>query len=464
MKKRQRKKIEKRNNTIEKRYDSMTEGSTGRGTSRDKLAQLTPNIRTFAPTAIRNWYRSNGFIQNIVDAPADDATKNWITIKTNRDNDSEDLPGLGISRLIINRMDELKLRKKISDLIRFSRMYEEGGFMYMGVISDKPQIPSELAFPMPAIDKIDYINVFGPDKVSVRSTTWGPLSKNYHIRKYLIDGIEVHESRFFHLVRKYLPEDERGISVIATILDPIIGQDTALWSISSLIYEMAVWVFKSPDFKNMPADQLAETLSAAKAIMSSQAFMGIGDDEELSRIAGTEAGKGFVKEAADFIFENLAGVSQMPKSRLMGQSQGVITAGQFDLRGYYESVETLQEQEIRPILYTIIDRIINERTGEIYKALNGDTSSLDWELEFEPLWVQDPGEESDRKLKDAQTDQIYVTTSVLSPSEVKEMRFSELEEFDEWENQPLNFTPPPFKPEDEKDKKDDEKAKNQNSQ
>jgi hypothetical protein len=462
MKKRQRKKLEKQKNSIQKRCDSMVGASTGRGTSTDKLARITPKVRTFAPSVIRNWYRSNGFIQNIIDAPADDAVKNWINIKTNRDNDNEDLPGLGISRLIINRMDELGLRKKISDLIRFSRMYEEGGFMYMGIISDKPQMPQELAFPIPAIDKIDFINVFGPEKASVRTTTRGPLSKNYHTRKYLVDGIEVHESRLFHLVRKYLPEDERGISVISTILDPIIGQDTALWSISSLVYEMAVWVLKSPEFKTMPASELADTLSAAKEVMSSQAFMGIADDEELQRIAGTDAGKGFIKEAVDVIFENLAGMSQMPKSRLMGQSQGVITSGQFDLRGYYESVETLQEQEIRPILYTIIDRIINERKGEIYSALGGDTSSLDWEIEFNPLWIEDPTEETDRKLKVAQSDQIYITTAVLSPSEVKGLRFSELEEFDEWENQPLSFTTPTFEDDTtdkEKDKKDDEKDK-----
>ena len=462
MKRRHQKKVEKAVSPLDKRFDSMIGHSTGRGTSRDKLARLAPDVRQLASTVVRNWYMSNGFIQNIIDAPAEDAVKDWITIKTNRDTDG-DLPGLGISRLIINRMDELGVREKFSDLVRFSRMYEEGGFMYIGVIADKPQVHSELAFPMPSIDKIDYINVFGPDDVSVRTVTRSPLSKAYHTRKYIISGIETHESRLFHIVRKYLPEEERGISVISTILSPIIGQDTALWSISSLVYEMAVWVLKSPDFKHMSSTELANTLESVKSVMSTQGFMGISDDEELQRIVGTEAGKGFLKEAVEIIFENLCGMAQQPKSRLMGQSQGVITSGQFDLRGYYEGVNRMQETDGRPVLERIVYLIVNEKKGEIHKALGGDTSALDWEITFNPLWVEDPNEEADRKLKQAQIDQIYITTGVLSPSEIKQLRFSELEEFDDWEDQPLDFSNPPLNIE-EDDEKDEKKDKSSTTQ
>ncbi|MCL2154175.1 MAG: DUF1073 domain-containing protein [Leptospirales bacterium] len=464
MKKRLMKKRMKDNTPLDKRYDSMTGLSTGRGTSRDKLERLTPNVRSYTPEMIRAWYRANGFIQNIVDAPGEDAVKEWITITTNRDHDSDELQGLGISRLIINRMDDLKVRDKISELIRFSRMYAEGGFMYLGVIADKPQTYEELSFPMPAIDTIDYINVFGPDYVSIISNFAIPLSKNYHTLKYFVSGIEVHESRLFHLVRKYIPEDLKGISVIETIMDSIQAQDTSLWSISTLVYEMAVWIFKSPDFKSMSPEKMAETLAYAKSIMSTQGLMGIGDDEEIQRIVGTEAGKAFLKEVVDIIFENLAGTAQMPKSRLMGQSQGVITSGQFDLRAYYESVNRLQTKEILSFLNRIVYLIINERKGAIYDELAGDTSSLDWEIKFNPLWVKDPTEEADQNNKNAQTDQIYISTGVLEPSEVKQRRFSDLEEFDEWEERPLNYSIPDFEPDekDEEGKKD--KAKSDSAQ
>jgi len=431
---------------LESRYDSMQGFSTGRGTSRDKLERLTPNVRAYTPQSIRNFYLSNGFIENIVDGPADDAVREWITIKTNRDNDNPETgtEGLNISRMIANRLDELKVREKVRDIIRFSRMYQEGGFMYCGVIADKPQVFSELALPMPEIDRIDFINVFGPDYVSVIGKSTNPLSKYYHKRKYYIAGTEVHESRIWHMVRNYLPEERKGVSVVATILDPIIAQDTALWSVSSLVYEMAVWVFKSPGMKTMSPDKLAETLANMKAVISTQSCMGIAEDEELMRITGSEAGKGFLKEMFDFIMENLAGVSHMPKSRLMGQSQGTITSGQYDLRGYYEGVAKFQETEVRHLIYWIIELVLRERKGEIFEALGGDLSSLDWEFDFNPLWVEDPKEKAERELKESQRDGIYIDKGVLSPSEVKQLRFSELEEFDQWEGQPLDFTTKPM--------------------
>jgi len=434
---------------LESRYDSMQGFSTGRGTSRDKLERLTPNVRTYTPQSIRNFYQSNGFIENIVDGPAEDAVREWITIKTNRDNDDPEIgtEGLNISRMIMNRMDELKVREKVRDIIRFSRMYQEGGFMYCGVIADKPQVFTELTLPMPEIDRIDFLNVFGPDYVSIIDNATNPLSRYYHKRKYYIAGTDVHESRIWHMVRNYLPEERKGISVVATIIDPIIAQDTALWSVSSLVYEMAVWVFKSPGMKTMSPEKLAETLANMKAVISTQSCMGIAEDEELQRITGSEAGKGFLKEMFDFIMENLAGVSHMPKSRLMGQSQGTITSGQFDLRGYYEGIAKFQETEVRHLIYWIIGLILRERKGEIYGVLKGEISSLDWEFEFNPLWVEDPKEKAERELKTAQADGLYIDKGVLSPSEVKQLRFSELEEFDKWEGQPISFTSPTIKEE-----------------
>ena len=428
------------------RYDSMIGLSTGRGTSRDKLERLNPNAKSFTATAVRDWYLSNGFIENIVDGPAEDAVREWITIKTNRDNDDPEtgLLGLGINRLIMNRFDELKLRDKIFNLIRFSRMYAEGGFLYCGVLADKPQTRAELITPMPSIKKIDFVNVFGPDYVSIMNSYISPLSRNYNLRRYYISGYEVHNSRLWHFTRKYLDEEKRGISVVASILDPIKAQDTALWSVSTLVYEMAVWVFKSPDMKSMSPEKLAETLANMKAIMSTQSCMGIAEDEELLRISGSEAGKGFFKEIFDFIMENLAGMGQMPKSRLMGQSQGVITSGQFDLRGYYEGVEKMQEKDVRPGLDWLTGLVINEQGGEIYDLLKGDTSKLDWEIEFNPLWSEDPKEKADRELKEAQRDQIYITSGVLEPTEVRQMRFSDLEEFSTWEERPLDFSSPPL--------------------
>lgn len=411
-----------------KRYDSLVNYGTGRGTSRDKLEGLRPHVRYISPDEARSWYAANGFIQNIIDEPAEDAVREWIEIRTNRDAD------LNISRLIINRLDELNAREKLKELVRYSRLYAEGGFLYAGINATVPQTELVLATPRPAeLNRIEFLNVFGPDKVSIVDNAVTPLSVDYHAKKYYIQGVSVHESRLKHLVRKYIHEYRMGISVVETILDAVKGQDTALWSVTSLIEEMAVWVFKSPEVKDMAPQKLAELISQMRSVLSTQSKIAIAEDEDIQRISGTDAGKGFLKELFDFIFENLSGMAHMPKSRLMGQSQGVITAGQYDLLSYYEKVSKFQENELRPILYWLIDMVISEREGAVYKALSGNIAGLDWELDFKPLWKLAPDEQAKVELAQAQADQIYETTGVLTPSEIKTNRFGELEAFGLWD-------------------------------
>ncbi|WP_154644855.1 anti-CBASS protein Acb1 family protein, partial [Leptospira interrogans] len=92
------------------RLDELYSEVTGRGTEIDKLKQLAPASRIFDPEECRSWYRANGFLANIVDAPAEDATREWITIRTNLDKEDDKS---SISRLIQNRLTELGFREKL---------------------------------------------------------------------------------------------------------------------------------------------------------------------------------------------------------------------------------------------------------------------------------------------------------------------------------------------------------------
>lgn len=431
---------------VSARFDSLSSLATGRGTSRDKLEGLCPSVREMSTSDMRQWYQALGFVQNIIDAPAEDATREWITVRTNRDKDDPEtgLPGLNVSRLIMNRLSELGLQAKIKDLIRFSRMYRTGGFLYFGVDADVPQTELVLSDPLPReFNRVDYINVFGPDRVSIRDASTNPLSRSYHRMKYTVSGVGVHESRLCHLVHSYLPEEQTGISIIETILDAVKAQDTALWSVTSILYEMALWVFKSPEIADLPAEKVAALLAQMRAVMSTQSAMAITDTESMERIKTDVVG---TKEIFDFVFENLGGLARIPKSRLMGQSQGVISAGQYDLLSYYDGVAKFMEIEERPIIEKAIDLVVHERDGDIYAALDGNVDELDWEFDFNPLWRLGPTDQAEVDLKEAQRDQIYITTGVLLPSEVRSQRFEDLEEFAGWEDQPIDMQQPALPP------------------
>lgn len=419
------------------RFDAMESQATGRGTSLDKLSQLNPAVSLFTPQTSRLWYLANGFIQNVIDAPAEDATREWITIKTNRDKD------LNISRLLENRMTELNVRQKICDLIRFSRLYNNGGFLYYGVTADKPQGTAEIQEPIPSqILKLEYLNVFGPDFVSINDSNVDPLSSGFHKPEFSISGSTVHRSRLSWMVHSYIPEDRRGVSVTETILDAIKAQDTALWSVNSLLDEMDIKIFKSHDIENNDPKKTAEFLAKMRAVLSTQSAVALTPDESLERLQSGGIADSGLKQLFDFVFENLSGLARIPKSRLMGQSQGVITAGQFDLLSYYDSIAKFQELEVRPIIEKLLTILIHESRGEVSQKLGGQVDQLDWEFEFNPLWRIGPVEQADIELKQAQRDQIYITQGVTSPSEIRKDRFRALEEFSKWEDQNIDLTSP----------------------
>jgi len=427
------------------RRDSLEHRTSGMGTERDKLSGLNPRYSEMASTISRQWYMTNGFIQNIIDAPAEDATREWITIKTNRDNDDPNtgMKGLGISRIIMNRFDELGLRAKIKDLIRFSRLYQNGGFLFWGITANAPQNDLELGKQMSTdILKLDYINVFGPDRVTLTHQTDDPLSRDYHVQQFQVSSNTIHPSRLSWMVHSYLPEERRGVSVLDTILDGIRAQDVGLWSVTSLLFEMSVKVFKSPAVAGTDPKKLIEFLAEMQSVMNTQGGVALDEGETLERLDSNSSQNGQIKQVFDFIFDNLSGQSRIPKSRLMGNAQGVITAGQFDLVSYYDNVAKFQELEVRPIIEKAISLVVHETQGEIKKLLGADVDKLDWEFDFNPLWKLGPVEQADVDLKQAQYDQIYITTAVLSPSEVKSKRFADLEQHTKWEKAPINMSKP----------------------
>jgi len=105
----------------------------------------------------------------------------------------------------------------------------------------------------------------------------------------------------------------------------------------------------------------------------------------------------------------------------------------------YDSIAKFQELEVRPVLEKIITLVIKEKEGDVYRALNGNIDGLDWDFDFNPLWKIGPVEKADIEVKQAQRDQIYVTTGILSPDEVIQERFAGLEEFSEWGDAPIDM-------------------------
>lgn len=408
------------------RFDALTDPSTARGSSVDRTMRLTGQKRFRSSLEYRNLYEANGFIQNIVDQPAEDATREWITIKVNADGDDD------IARKIENRMTELNVREKMEELIKCSRMYSRGGMLYYGVLADKPQDDEQLSkeFPIDSLQEIDYINVLDDmDKVSFRNkNTTDPTKKEYNEIEFSIHGRVVHPSRVSWLVNGFNYQNLDGMSIVGTIYDAIVAQDNALWSVSSLVGDMATKIFKSDLIANLSPEKQGELLAKLKHLMNTQSALTLTTKEDFDKLIYNVTG---MKELFDFIFDNLSGVSRIPKNILLGKAHGVVTAGEYDTINYYAQVAKEQENKHRPIIEKIINMIIHEQKGEIWRELNGNVEYLDWDFKFNPLWKLDPASQSDVDLRGSQRDQIDFLVGKAGPEELRQLdkRYEGLEDF-----------------------------------
>ncbi len=441
--------------------DSFFHSRTGRGSSRDKVSNLRPGLRDFINASeAREWYKTSGVLKSVVDAVPDDATRAWITVTTNRDIDDKETgrKGLNISRLIMNRLEELKAKKETRKLIKNAGIYNEGGFMYIGVKETIP--PKGLDEPIKSVEKVEFLNVFGPQFGHAQANDLRVTSKDFGRPKMFVLGsgatgsADVNEDRIVWLVQSFEEQDNFGISTIQKALDAIKAHDTSLWSANHLAFELAVKILKSPDVRSMKRDDIFKTIEGMQNQMSTMSTLLLRDDESFEKKIIQITG---MKELFDFIFENISAATQIPKSKIMGQSQGVITAGQYDIINYFTRVSEFQENELEPILNKLIDLIVREKQGPIMEALGGDISNLDWNFTFNDLWVPDPSEKTIIELSNAQADQISITMGVKTAKEVRKDRFPDLENFEpeaegaaaiaefEAEEKRINFTPPEMK-------------------
>jgi phage-related protein (TIGR01555 family) len=414
--------------------DSFVHETSGKGVAgKDSLVDYRPNPIIIQNSLARDWYDSNGFIQNIIDAPAEDATKEWIRIKTNRDTDDKEsgLKGLDVSRKIMNRLEELDLQSKLKDLIIYQRLFYNGGLLFYGVDADVPQTHELLQNPLPnEIRKLVFINCIQSDYASFQYISTDPLSLLYHSIKYNINGRPIHPSRISWLVNSFDRTSLRGKSMLEKILEGIFAQDTALWSVTSLIKELSVKIFKTDQLDNLPEDEKFKFLFLMNHALNTQKSVLLGSNESFDRIGNPGLQGTSLRDMLDFIWETIAGLARMPKSKILGQAQGTITAGQYDLVSYYESIHKFQELQIRPIIDKVIYLIIRETEGQIYKDLDSKPESLDWSFEFEPIWRMSPKEEEEIKLSRSTRHQIDITNGVLDPTEARKESYPELEDFE----------------------------------
>jgi len=434
---------------IEVKTDAWENITTALGTSRDKrtggrVIRAAPNV-TYKEN--EDLYYSSDLAATAAELPAREMVRAWITVKANDqttiDDDSsrteteeastEEKVSLG--NKILNRLEELEAQAKVFESIVWARVFG-GSMLFLGVDDEGGDNPEALAEPLDdsRIQSFDHITVFDRWDLNIHKRYQDPREDKfgqpelYRIVPTATDGEIapgtdlIHETRFIRfdgaLTNRRRMRENGGWadSIYARTQDLIRDFDIAWHGIANLLQDFSQAVFKMRGLRDaILSDKDDLVLRRMTLIDQCRASMRAvpldAEDEDFDRKATPVSG---MPELMDRFALRMSAAFRMPATLLFGQSPaGMQATGASDIRFFYDQISAQQESTLRPKLERLIKLVMLDKSGPT-KGSEPD----DWSFSFNPLFQLTELEQADLRLKNAQTDQIYLTESVVSEEEV----------------------------------------------
>lgn len=394
----------------------------GKANHKDKLTRQVAGVnRKLSQEEITNLYADSRIIQNIIDIPAEDMTRNWFTLRMEDDK---------LARDIMSRLADLKAKKAFKEMFSYERLRGDG-FISIGVTqASKFNLSDELD--LKKLYSVDYLHAFSSMKVNeflinedVFDINYGQLAQlkinrasSHGLQTQITESL-VHVSRLLHSQTRRMEGEAQGRSLLEPLYDILTVFDTAVWSVGQMLHDFTFKVYKSKDIENLDSKDKHELSMIMDFMFRTEALAMIAADEDLTKQATSVSG---IKDLLDFVWELLSGSARMPKSVIKGQEAGAIAGAQYDVMNYYARIVADQENEMKPHLERLICMLLMAE-----KELGGriDPESIEWEIAFNPLWNVDAKTDAEIRKIVAETDQIYLLNGILTTDEVRNARFGQ---------------------------------------
>ncbi len=388
--------------------DSLTNLIAGLMDGRDKMAYNQYAWRkVVGREELITMYRSNWLARKIVDAPAEDMTREWLTLET-KDESSKDKLEVAEKRF--------KLVTLLTTNLKWGRLFG-GSALYISLAGEDPATPLEIERirrgalqGFIALDR----HQLTVDKQSLpidlnRPDYWRP-------EQYRIPRTQqiIHASRLIFSDGALVPWDILNKesfwhdSVLQPIYDELQRGDTVASGTASMFFEMCVDILKieglttklNSDEGTRQVQKRFEIVNLAKSF-NRMVLLDSADDYQQKTI-----NFGGVGEVAEMFLQRISGAADIPATRLLGQSPtGMSATGESDIRNYYDALKAKQETILRPQVEKIYDVMAMSELGHKLKDLV---------IEFKPLWQLSEAERANAEKIRAETDQIYLMQGVIN--------------------------------------------------
>lgn len=269
------------------------------------------------------------------------------------------------------RKHDIKRKKKKA--LEFSRRYGEG-YLYFDTGQDVTQ---ELRLDAVRRGGLRFVNVLRPIDIVAGEIESDPLSPYFNQPKYYTMGTQnIHPSRVCRFINGENPDTNRGVSVLAYMMNPIAAAETARDNTVALTTEALIDVMGVEGLMDCVQDptteaQLVKRYALIRQMKATNRMIVLDKDKEsFDRKPSTFTTLPDIIEA---MRREVSAAIGIPYSLLYGRSGGLGSNGDTELRDYYDNIRTLQSNDIQPACYNLDECVIRSALGnrpeEIY---------LDW--------------------------------------------------------------------------------------
>lgn len=338
------------------------------------MTRLTQNFQL-----LNSLYRSHWIIRKIIDCPAEDMVKNWITIKTQMDPDD------------IERFEKLqrttRIKRDILECLKWSRLY--GGAAAVIIIEGHEDIldqPLDYDTIMPQSFKglisCDRWTGITPGADMIKDVTNPDFGLPAYY-EWVTDefSVKVHHSRILRFTGRDLPtiekytEQQWGVSEVELLFDELKKRDNTSWNIAQLVFLANLRVLKMGDLGELLAigdensqKDLYNTVQAQNWLMNNMGMYLLNKEDDFQTHQYSFSGLNDIYES--FMLD-IAGAAEMPVTKIFGRSpQGMNATGDGDKENYNNTIEQKQTAQLEPALDKLLPIMYVSEFGAIPEDLD----------------------------------------------------------------------------------------------
>lgn len=335
-------------------------------------------------------YAGNGLFATIIDAPANDATKNGIDLGI-KDKD--------LQKQLDDRLQTIHYQSKLSKALRWARLF--GGAAVVMLVDDGRLLQEPLNWR--DVHGVDELLVYGRNEMF---PLWiNGYENNPDDEDYRKGGTGIPE---YMRIREELRNASIGPGYSIRLLERL---SMATYKMKNLAN-----VLSTADGEDAVLQRM-EMLDLARNLLNMVFIDADGEDVGIQSLS--VAG---VKDILDNACAMLSAVSHIPQTRLFGRSPaGENATGESDLENYKEFVGGIQSGDLRDNTRTLVELVLRGMTwsGEIKEV-------PEYTVTYKSAWSPSDDEKATQdqsvaaaQLARAQTASTYVTNGILEATEVR---------------------------------------------